>query len=53
MTDWKGVVDADNNPIEFSRDNLRMVCRIAGGVAVLRGIQIAIAEIDTGARQKN
>lgn len=53
MTDWKGVVDQNKAPIEFNRDNLRTAARSSIGVSLLRGINIAINEVDTGARIKN
>ncbi len=53
MTDWKGVVDQDKNPIEFSQNNLRMAARSIDGVPILRAINAAIAEIGHGVLTKN
>lgn len=53
MTGWSGVVDENKTPLEFNRDTLRAAARGPSGVSVLRAINTAIAEIGTGARQKN
>jgi hypothetical protein len=53
MTGWKSVVDEKKVPIEFNRETLLAAARSASGVALLRGINTAIAEISTGARAKN
>lgn len=53
MTDWKSVVDESKNPIDFNRDNLLAAVRSAHGLSILRGINVAIGEIRTGARAKN
>jgi len=53
MMDWKGVQDENNTPIEFNRDNLLAAARSQDGISILRGINTAIAEINTGARVKN
>lgn len=53
MTDWKGVLDENKEPIEFTRDNLLAAARSPDGISILRGINTAIAEINTGARVKN
>jgi hypothetical protein len=53
MTDWKGVVGDDDQPLPFSRDSLRAAARGTRGVSVLRAINMAIGEISQGARAKN
>ncbi|WP_229211422.1 hypothetical protein [Duganella sp. BJB476] len=53
MTDWKGVVDEEKVPVQFSKDNLLSVARTSLGVSLLRGINTAINEINVGARTKN
>lgn len=53
MTGWKGVADAAGTPVEFTRDNLRAAVRSRQGTGILRGINIAMAEISTGSKQKN
>lgn len=53
MTGWKGVVDADDKPLDFTRENLRQAARGASGVSVLRAINTAMGEISSGARTKN
>ncbi|MET3132860.1 hypothetical protein AAKU55_003141 [Oxalobacteraceae bacterium GrIS 1.11] len=53
MTGWKGVVDEDKAPIDFTRDNVRAAVRSAQGVSILRAINTAIHEITFGARSKN
>jgi hypothetical protein len=53
MTAWTGVVGPDDQPIDFSRDNLRAAARGPRGVGILRAINTAIGEISTGARAKN
>jgi hypothetical protein len=53
MTDWKGVVDESKTPIDFNRDNLLAVARSAQGLSIIRAINTAIGEINTGARAKN
>lgn len=53
MTGWKGVVDTDKTPIEFTRENLLTAVRGPSGLSILRGINAAISEINLGARTKN
>jgi hypothetical protein len=53
MTDWKGVVDPDKNPVAFSEDSMLAIARTSLGVSFLRGINTAINEINVGARTKN
>jgi len=53
MTGWKDVADQDGNELPFSRDNLRAAARCPYGIALLRGINVAIGEVSSGARQKN
>lgn len=53
MTGWQGVVGEDDQPLPFTRDNLRAAARGPRGVALLRGINTAIGEISSGARVKN
>lgn len=53
MTGWKSVVGADDQPIDFNRDNLRAAARGPRGVGLLRAINTAIGEISSGARVKN
>ena len=53
MTGWKGVVDENKVPIEFSRESIRAAARSPQGVSILRAINTAIAEISAGARSKN
>lgn len=53
MTGWKSVVGADDQPIEFNRDNLRAAARGPRGVGLLRAINTAVGEISSGARVKN
>jgi hypothetical protein len=53
MTGWAQVVDENKAPIEFNRDNLLAAARSPAGISILRGINTAIREIRTGAREKN
>jgi hypothetical protein len=53
MTGWKSVVGEDDQPIDFTRDNLRSAARGPRGVGLLRAINTAIGEISSGARVKN
>lgn len=53
MTAWKGVADESGTPIDFNRDTLRTAARSADGLSILRAINIALSEINTGSRAKN
>lgn len=53
MTGWKQVCDESKNPIDFNRETLLAAVRSAHGISILRAINTAIAEINTGARVKN
>jgi hypothetical protein len=53
LADWKGVVDEQNQPLEFNRDNLRKAVRGPNGLCVLRAINSAIGQIESGSKAKN
>jgi len=53
MEGWKSVVDEGKSPIEFNRESLLAAARSVNGISILRAINTAIAEINTGARVKN
>jgi hypothetical protein len=53
MTGWKGVVGNDDQPLEFNRDNLRAAARGTRGTSVLRAINVAVSQINAGAKAKN
>lgn len=53
MTGWKGVVGDDDQPLDFTRETLRAAARGARGTSVLRAINVAVSEINAGAKAKN
>jgi hypothetical protein len=53
MTGWKGVVGDDDQPLDFNRDTLRAAARGTRGTSILRAINVAVSEINAGARAKN
>lgn len=53
MVGWSGVVDEHKAPIEFTRDNLLVAARGQNGMGILRAINLALSEINTGSRAKN
>jgi hypothetical protein len=53
MTGWKGVVGDDDQPLDFTRDTLRAAARGTRGTSVLRAINVAVSEINAGAKAKN
>lgn len=53
MVGWKGVVDDKDQPLDFNRDTLRAAARGPRGVSVLRAINVAVSQVNTGAAAKN
>lgn len=53
MTGWKGVVGDDDQPLDFNRETLRAAARGTRGTSVLRAINVAVSEINAGAKAKN
>jgi hypothetical protein len=53
MNGWKGVVGDDDQPLDFTRDTLRAAARGTRGTSVLRAINVAVSEINAGAKAKN
>jgi hypothetical protein len=53
MVGWEDVCDHDGKSVEFSAEALRRAIRAPSGVAVMKGINRAITEYETGTKAKN
>lgn len=53
MTGWKGVVGTDDQPLDFNRATLRDAARGTRGTSFIRAINVAVAQINAGAKAKN
>lgn len=49
VTGWSGVKNVDEKPLEFSEDNLRLLCKLPGIAAIT--FRTYLAEV--GAKEKN